>query len=88
MYAVVKTKFMATKMKAGEDQLYKVAIIKSSPTKLTDGGRAILNSRIESHHRPASGEISKAPRRRIIVRLLVRSYIVFARQNKAEDVSP
>lgn len=28
------------------------------------------------------------PRRRIIVRLLVRSYIVLARQNKAEDVRP
>ena len=28
------------------------------------------------------------PRRRIIVRLFVRSYVVFARQKSAEDVSP
>lgn len=41
-----------------------------------------------NHHRPVNGKISSAPRRRIIVRLLVRSYIVLARQNKADDVRP
>lgn len=68
--------------------MYKADIISSSLAKFTEGGRAILNNRIESHHKAAKGKINRAPRRRIIVRLLVRSYIVLAKQNNAEDVSP
>lgn len=59
-----------------------------SPAKFTDGGRAMLNSKMASHQSPVSGKMINAPRRRIIVRLLVRSYMVLARQNRADDVRP
>lgn len=69
----MKIRFRATIRKAIGDQLKREIIIRTSPAKLIDGGRAILNKIIVNHQAPARGKISRAPRRRIIVRLFVRS---------------
>lgn len=70
------------------DQLKREIIISSSLIKFGVGGIAMLNKIIVNHQALARGKISMEPRRRIMVRLFVRSYAVLARQNSAEDVSP
>lgn len=88
VYAVVKIKFITTKIKVTGDQLNREVIIRNSPAKLIEGGRAILKRAIISHHAQPSGKSKIIPRIIIIVREFVRSYAVFARQNSADDESP
>lgn len=70
------------------DQLNIAVMIISSPMRLGRGGRARF-ARFEINHQVAvRGKISCNPRAKIIVRLCVRSYVVLAKQNKAEETRP
>lgn len=57
----------------GVDQLNKVEIINSSPSKLIVGGMAILVRLMRSHQVDISGKASCRPRTRRRVRVCVRS---------------
>lgn len=88
VYNVVKIRFRRIAKRAIGDQLNMEAIIRNSPAKLIVGGRAILNRATISHHDHARGKIKIIPRKTTTARVLVRSYAVLARQNRAEDVRP
>jgi len=70
------------------DQLNREVRIMSSPIKLGRGGRAKFARLAMNHHEVISGRSICIPRAKIIVRLCVRSYCVFAKQKRAEEVSP
>lgn len=70
---MVKTRLRATIRKAIGDQLNRESIMRTSPAKLMEGGRPILRSIIINHHAPVRGKMRSIPRRRIMVRLFVRS---------------
>lgn len=70
------------------DQLNKEVIIISSPIKLGRGGRARLARLAINHQAAISGSIICMPRARSMVRLCVRSQLVLARQNRADEVNP
>lgn len=55
------------------DQLNKEVIIRSSPIKLGEGGRARLARMARNHQVAISGKIICIPRARSIVRLWIRS---------------
>lgn len=70
------------------DQLYMAEIISSSPIKLGSGGRARFARFMINHQVAVSGRSSCIPRASTMVRLWVRSYVVLARQNRADDTRP
>jgi len=63
-------------------------IIKSSPNKFGSGGSPRFAAAVISHQKVDNGRRSLRPRFRVRVRVPVRSYERFARQNKAEDTNP
>lgn len=70
------------------DQLNMAVMMRSSPIRLGKGGRARLARLAINHQVAVRGRISCMPRASTIVRLWVRSYVVFARQNRADDTRP
>lgn len=70
------------------DQLNIAVMMKSSPIRFGRGGRARLARLAMNHHVAVKGKIICRPRARIIVRLWVRSYVVLARQKRADDTRP
>jgi len=63
-------------------------IIRSSPTSLGVGGSPSLETQVINHHRDRRGVMSLNPREMANVRVDLRSYRRFARQNSAEEISP
>lgn len=70
------------------DHLISAESIRISPINLGDGGRPRLAAHISSHQMVLSGRISLNPRVMASVRVLFRSYIVLARQKRADETSP
>lgn len=70
------------------DQLNIAVIITSSPIRFGRGGRARFARLAVNHQTVVRGKIICSPRAKIIVRLWVRSYVVLARQNSAEETRP
>lgn len=79
---------MPVKARVHGDQLNIAVMIRSSPIRLGRGGSARFARLARNHHVAVRGKIICKPRARIIVRLCVRSYVVLARQNRAEDTRP
>lgn len=69
-------------------QLNREDAISSSLVKLILGGVAMFMRLARSHQVVVIGRMLWRPRVRIIIRVLVRSYVVFARQNSADEVKP
>lgn len=70
------------------DQLNRAVMITSSPIRLGRGGSAKFARFDKNHQTAVRGKIICSPRAKIIVRLWVRSYVVLARQNRADDTRP
>lgn len=67
----------------------KVATIaKSSPKRLIEGGSAKFINLLKSQAAVSRGNIIKAPREPISLRVWLRSYQQLARQNKADETIP
>jgi len=75
----------------GVDRVFQSIIadkIRSSPISLGVGGKPRLDTQVIIHQSVNNGVINLKPRVIDRVRVLFRSYIRFARQNNAEDISP
>lgn len=62
--------------------------INSSPVKFMLGGMAMFIRLAISHHAVIIGRMLWNPRVSIRIRVCVRSYVMFARQNSIDDVNP
>jgi len=71
-----------------KDQPNKDKITKSSLTRLGRGGRARFARIVISHHAVVRGRTACMPRIRASVRVWFRSYVLLAKQKRAEEVSP
>lgn len=60
----------------------------NSPVKFMLGGIAIFIRLVSSHHTVSIGRMLWNPRVRVMMRVLVRSYVVLARQKRADEVNP
>lgn len=76
------------KMRVQGDQLNIAVIIISSPIRLGRGGKAKFAKLAINHQVAVNGRIICIPRARIIVRLWVRSYVVLAKQKRADETRP
>lgn len=63
-------------------------MIRSSPVKFMLGGVAMFVRLVSSHQAVIIGRMLWKPRVSIIIRVCVRSYVMLARQNSADDVNP
>lgn len=70
------------------DHFMRAVRIIISPIRLGEGGRPSFEAHIRSHHMVLNGKISFSPRVIDRVRVLLRSYTVLARENRAEETNP
>ena len=87
-YIAPKTVDKPTKGNNHNDHFISEVSIMISPIRLGEGGSPKLAAHISNHHRVLSGNKSFNPRVIARVRVLFRSYTVFARENREEDTNP
>lgn len=65
-----------------------LVISKISLSRLIDGGAAILALTSKNHHIDMIGSVTRSPLVRLILRVWVCSYVIFASLKRADDTRP